>query len=35
VKGRAFAIFFSWGPGGAWARGGSGPRLERLFRRVE
>jgi hypothetical protein len=34
VKGKALRVFFSWGPGGAW-RGGEGPRLERLLKRVE
>jgi signal peptidase I len=34
VKGKALRVFFSWGAGGAWPRGG-GPRLERLFKPVE
>ncbi len=35
VKGKARAVFFSWGPGGVGWRGGSGLRLERLFKPVE
>jgi signal peptidase I len=34
VKGRAFRVLASWGPGGAWP-GGPGPRLDRLLKRVE
>ena len=33
--GRVEIVFFSWGLGGAWPRGGSGLRLERLFKPVE
>ena len=33
VKGRVSLVYFSWGAGGAL--GGRGPRLDRLFRRVE
>jgi signal peptidase I len=35
VTGKAIVIFFSSGAGGAWARWGGGPRLERLFKPVE
>ena len=35
VKGRVEIVFLSWGLGGAWPRGGSGLRLERLFKPVE
>jgi signal peptidase I len=35
VKGRAALVFWSWGPGGSWPRGGAGLRLERLFKPVE
>jgi signal peptidase I len=35
VTGKALFVFFSWGTGGAWSRGGGGPRFERLFKPVE
>jgi len=35
VKGRVAIVFWSWGLGGARARGGPGLRLERLFKPVE
>ncbi len=35
VKGRAALVFLSWGPGATWPRGGTGLRLERLFKQVE
>jgi signal peptidase I len=28
-------VFFSWGAGGWWPRGGAGLRLDRLLRPVE
>jgi signal peptidase I len=35
VHGRVERVFWSWGPGGAWPRGGAGLRLDRLFKPVE
>jgi signal peptidase I len=35
VAGKAVLVFFSWGQGGGWSRAGSGPRLERLLKRIE
>jgi len=35
VKGRVELVFWSWGLGGGWPRGGVGLRLDRLFKPVE
>lgn len=35
VEGRAALIGWSWGPGGWWPGGGSGARIDRLFKPVE
>jgi signal peptidase I len=35
VRGRVQLVFWSWGAGGRWARGGGGVRLDRLFKPVE
>jgi signal peptidase I len=35
IEGRAVRILFGWGPGGAFARGGAGPRFDRLLKPVE
>jgi signal peptidase I len=35
VKGRAVAVAWNWGSAGAGAKGGHGPRFERLFKVVE
>jgi signal peptidase I len=35
VAGKALVVFFSWGAGGGGSRGGAGPRLDRLLKRVE
>lgn len=35
VKGRVERVFWSWGLGGSWPRGGVGLRLDRLFKPVE
>ncbi|HSD19735.1 MAG TPA: signal peptidase I [Anaeromyxobacter sp.] len=35
VVGRATLVFWSWGEGGGLGGGGRGPRIERLFKRIE
>jgi signal peptidase I len=35
VKGRVDLVFWSWGLGGRWLRGGAGVRLDRLLKPVE
>ena len=35
VVGRATLVFWSWGEGGGLGGDGRGPRIERLFKRIE